>query len=234
MIVYSMFDGSGYAVKQFADEGHKCFCFNYDGANHGNYEGVKIIHPNIEYVNVWIDEHFEVMFSPQLNQYPAPDLILAFPPCDHLANSGSRWWKKKAEIDPLFQVKAARTARIAANVADMYGCPYMIENPVGKLSTLWRKPDHIFEPYQYGAYLACFEAKHPAFPDIIPAFDAYPKKTCLWVGNGFKIPPFLPVEPESADNPGWAKTGGKSARTKMIRSLTPRGLAKAIWVFNNQ
>lgn len=62
-VVWSLYDGSGYAVKDWADAGYKCYCFNYDGANHGDYEGVKIIHPNIEYVNVWIDSHFLVMFS---------------------------------------------------------------------------------------------------------------------------------------------------------------------------
>ena len=234
MIVYSLFDGSGYAVKPLADAGHTCFCFNYDDADHGDYHDVKVIHHNIEYVNAWIDEHFEIMFSPQLNQYPYPDLILSFTPCTDLANSGSRWWKEKAKIDPDFQIKAARTARIAERIANYYNVPYMVENPVGRLSTLWRKPDHVFEPYQYGGYLCPHEAIHPAFPDVIPPYDAYPKKTCLWVGNGFKIPAFAPVEPVSKDNPGWAKTGGKSQRTKMIRSLTPRGLAKAICAFNEQ
>lgn len=78
-VVWSLYDGSGYAVKDWADAGYKCYCFNYDGANHGDYDGVKIIHPNIEYVNVWIDSHFLVMFSPELSVYPDPDIILGFP-----------------------------------------------------------------------------------------------------------------------------------------------------------
>lgn len=57
-VIWSLYDGSGYVVKDWADAGYKCYCFNYDGANHGDYDGVKIIHPNIEYVNVWIDSHF--------------------------------------------------------------------------------------------------------------------------------------------------------------------------------
>lgn len=40
-VVWSLYDGSGYAVKDWADAGYKCYCFNYDGANHGDYEGVK-------------------------------------------------------------------------------------------------------------------------------------------------------------------------------------------------
>lgn len=94
-VVWSLYDGSGYAVKDWAEAGYKCYCFNYDGANHGDYEGVKIIHPNIEYVNVWIDSHFLAMFSPELSSYPAPDIILGFPPCDDLAVSGARWFADK-------------------------------------------------------------------------------------------------------------------------------------------
>lgn len=64
------------------------------------------------------------------------------------------------------------------------------------------------------------------------ARDAYVKKTCLWVGNGFVMPSAAVVTADSGDNPGWAKLGGKSARTKTIRSLTPRGFAKAVYEAN--
>ena len=111
-VVWSLYDGSGYAVKDWADAGYKCYCFNYDGANHGDYDGVKIIHPNIEYVNVWIDSHFLVMFSPELSVYPDPDIILGFPPCDDLAVSGARWFVDKYRKDPCFQNKAARNAML--------------------------------------------------------------------------------------------------------------------------
>lgn len=114
-VVWSLYDGSGYAVKDWADAGYKCYCFNYDGANHGDYDGVKIIHPNIEYVNVWIDSHFLVMFSPELSVYPDPDIILGFPPCDNLAVSGARWFADKRKKDPDFQVKAAHNAKLVEN-----------------------------------------------------------------------------------------------------------------------
>ena len=111
--------------------------------------------------------------------------------------------------------------------------PYMIENPVSVLSSLWRKPDHVFHPCAYGGYLPEND-KHPVFPDIIPPRDAYSKKTCLWTGNGFVMPEPNQVLPEGDSNPGWAKLGGKSSRTKMIRSLTPRGFAKAVMLANQK
>ena len=58
----------------------------------------------------------------------------------------------------------------------------MLENPVGVLSSYWRKPDHTFDPCDYGGYLN-------------PAGDAYTKKTCLWTGGGFIMPKKKPVEP---------------------------------------
>lgn len=232
-LIFSLFDGSGKAVKDWADNGYKCICFNADGGDHGDYQSVRIQHENIEYVNVWIDERF--YHRARLEEWGIPDFIMAFPPCTDLANSGSRHWAKKRLENPSFQDEAADTCRIAADIADYFGVPYMIENPVGKLSTLWRKPDYTFHPCDYAGYLP-EDDKHPDFPDIIPARDRYFKKTCLWTGNGFVIPPralILPKE-EDKDNPGWAKTGGKSSRTKMIRSLTPRGFARAVFESNSK
>lgn len=230
-LVFSMFDGSGKAVFDWANAGYKCLCFNYDEADHGDYHSVRISHPNIEYVNVFINDAFTVRACSL--EWGRPDIVLAFPPCTNLANSGSRHWAKKRMENPKFQEEAADTCKIAATVADYFGVPYMIENPVGKLSTLWRKPDYIFHPCDYAGYLP-IDDKHPDFPEIIPARDRYFKKTCLWTGNGFVIPPRDVILPEEKDNPGWAKTGGKSARTKMIRSLTPRGLALAVFIHNSK
>lgn len=231
MLIFSLFDGSGFAALPWAEAGHKVICFNYDDADHGDYNDVRIEHENITYVNAWIDQDFEASACNHL--WGKPDFIIAFPPCTDLTNSGSRHWKAKAEKDPLFQVKAAETCKIAANIADWFGVPYAIENPVGKLSTLWRQPDYIFHPCAFGGYLP-EDDSHPYFPDIYPARDAYFKKTCLWTGNGFVMPDTKAIQPASKDNPGWAKCGGKSARTKMIRSLTPRGFAKAIMEFNSK
>ncbi|MGR3295991.1 MAG: DNA cytosine methyltransferase [Candidatus Bathyanammoxibius sp.] len=71
------------------------------------------------------------------------DMMIAFPPCTHLAVSGARWFKgKEAEqIDALVFVLtllAAPVPRIA------------LENPIGILSTRVRKPDQIIQPWQFG------------------------------------------------------------------------------------
>lgn len=226
MIVWSLFDGSGLMVQPWAEAGHTCYCFNYDGADHGNYArlGAKVEHENIRYIDAWINNKFDFGI--------APDIIFAFPPCTDLAVSGSRHFEAKRKKNSTFQVEAAITCKVAARLAKKYNVPYMIENPVSVLSSLWRKPDYVFNPNEYGGYLPGGDT-HPMFPDVIPARDAYVKKTCLWVGNGFIMPDVAVVAADSVDNPGWAKLGGKSARTKTIRSLTPRGFAKAVYEANH-
>ena len=113
------------------------------------------------------------------------------------------------------------------------GVPCLTENPVGVLSTMWRKPNFIFHPFEYGGYLPEND-KHPSFPYYIKARDAYPKKTCIWVNGGFVIPPLAPVPVDSGKSKQYRQLGGNSTRTKMIRSLTPRGFAKAVYQYNSK
>lgn len=229
-VIYSLFDGSGYMVKPWADAGYKCYCFNSTEGDHGGYEQVRIEHPNITYVECWIDTGFPLFVA--MAGLPLPGVVFSFPPCTDLTNAGSRHWAAKAEVNSRFQDEAAAVCRIAAEFADSLRVPYMIENPVGKLSSLWRKPDAIIQPFQFGGYLP-EDDEHPAFPDIIPARDGYQKTTCLWTGNGFVMPEVKAVPNNSRDNPGWKKLGGKSKRTKLIRSLTPRGFASAVMIANS-
>jgi site-specific DNA-cytosine methylase len=90
------------------------------------------------------------------------DLIVAFPPCTHLAASGARWWATKQEQ----QAAAIYFVRLLSRI----DCPRIaIENPVGKLSTAWRKPDQIIQPWQFG--------------------HGETKATCLWLKNLPKLKP---------------------------------------------
>jgi hypothetical protein len=84
------------------------------------------------------------------------DMIIAFPPCTHLACSGAKHFAKKRldgrqqeGIDFFMQFTDLPCPRVA------------IENPIGIMSTLYRKPDQIIQPYNFG--------------------DSYQKTTCLWL-----------------------------------------------------
>ena len=159
---------------------------------------------------------------------------MAFPVCTDMAVSGAAHFKRKAERDPEFQTKAVQYAKWCGELFDALGVPYFVENPVSVLATKWRKPDHSFHPYEYGGYINDDQAEHPRWPEYIAAKDAYPKKTCLWTGNGFVMPWTDPVQPEQGYSTQHKKLGGKSQRTKDIRSATPRGFAKAVYEFNSQ
>lgn len=73
------------------------------------------------------------------------DMIIAFPPCTHLAVSGARWFKEKIEDGR--QQAGIDFFMLFAN----HRCPKIcIENPKGIISTIWRKPDQIIQPWQFG------------------------------------------------------------------------------------
>lgn len=71
------------------------------------------------------------------------DLMVAHPPCTHLAVSGARWFKGKEKerweaIKFFMAIVEARIEKIC------------IENPVGIMSTVYRKPDQYIQPWEYG------------------------------------------------------------------------------------
>lgn len=118
---------------------------------------------------------------------------------------------------------------IARDVGEALGCPWVIENPVGAISKLWRKPDFIFHPWQYGGYLPIGDV-HPLYPKYILPRDAYPKKTCYWTGGGFTMPPQKPVIFPKGTSKQNNLLGGKSKLRSKVRSVSPRGIAKAIYL----
>jgi len=143
------------------------------------------------------------------------DMIIWFIPCTHIAVSGARWFKEK-RLDGR-QQKAIDFFMYAAN----YPCERMvIENPVGIMSTIWRKPNQIIQPWQFG---------HKRI-----------KKTCLWLKNLPVLKSTKIVEPEyqiykSKKNKSgyskydklWGKLGPNQNRRK-IRSKTFQGIATAM------
>lgn len=129
-----------------------------------------------------------------------------FPPCTNLAVSGSRWMREKG-IRGLIQALDVFDACV--RFAESCEAPYYIENPVSTISTYYRKPDYTFHPYEYG--------------------DPWLKKTCLWTGGGFVMPPKAPVEPIEGQKI-WRMP--PSEDRAILRSKTPAGFAKAVFQAN--
>ena len=233
-IVLSLYDYTGEALRPWAEAGYKCYAFDiqHDDSTRWDFKGggsVEFRHAdlhNIETIYALRDEFNGkgVVFG------------MGFPVCTDLAVSGAAHFKRKAEIDPDFQRKASMYARWCGELFNVLGVPYFVENPVSRLATLWRKPDYSFHPYEYGGYIPEAEAEHPKWPEYIPPRDAYKKKTCLWTGLGFKMPEPKAVECSAYYGNGYSKPmmklGGKSMKTKNIRSATPRGFARAVFETN--
>ena len=243
--VISLFDLTGEAVKPWAKAGYDCYIFDAqhpDGitfsakglACYGSREnaGSLLINTVGGDASTWAEPIARIM------EVYDVQMIYGFPPCTDLAISGAGWFKAKAEANPNYLAEAMALVYLVRDIGEQYNVPYMIENPVSVISTQYRKPDYMFNPCDYGQYLP--EDDTSPYPDIIPARDAYTKKTCLWTGNGFVMPEARGVEPEKfQDRNGlnysgahW-KLGGKSLRTKNIRSATPRGFAKAVFLANS-
>lgn len=135
------------------------------------------------------------------------DLMIAHPPCTHLAVSGARWFHQK-------QAEQAEALDFVRLLLDAPIPKIALENPVGVISTYIRKPDQIIQPYMFG---------HNAT-----------KTTCLWLKN---LPPLIPthivgkgerhITKSGRSLPKWYNLPPSSDRWK-IRSGTFPGIARAM------
>jgi site-specific DNA-cytosine methylase len=90
------------------------------------------------------------------------DLMIAHPPCTHLAVSGARWWPTK-EVEQAEAIEFVRRL-LAAPIPRI-----AIENPIGIISSAIRKPDQIIQPWQFG--------------------HGEVKATCWWLKNLYPLQP---------------------------------------------
>lgn len=233
-MVISLYDYTGEALKPWAEAGYTCYAFDIQHSKDKPKMDTFIESGGLisyEHMDLWNIDNIDRL----QNLFEGRNVVfgMAFPVCTDMAVSGAAHFKRKAEANPSFQDEAVSYAVWCARLFNSLGVPYFIENPVSVLATKWRKPDYSFHPYEYGGYIPDDQATHPVWPDYIAPKDAYPKKTCLWTGNGFTMPWTDPVEPEQGHSRQHLKLGGKSMKTKNIRSATPRGFAQAVYEFNS-
>lgn len=213
--VLCLFDKSGIMGQPWASEGHKVTCVDW-AVDEGIRNGIHFIRRDLRDIQGLFDH---------LDGEP-PSIVFSFPDCTDLAVSGAAHFARKKEKDPLFQVKAIELFCTGEVTAKRYGAPSFTENPVSVAATLYRRPEAYFHPYEFGGYLPEDDV-HPFWPEYIAPRDAYPKKTGAWCLNGYTLPPKIPVPVPRGYSTQHTKLGGKSERTKDIRSMTPRGFALA-------
>lgn len=204
-----LFDYSGIMAEPWLNGGYECWCIDIQHPLAYDTNGVTR-HDNLNFVHADLSVPWLPPFSKSEIAF-----VAAFPPCDHLAVSGARWFKGKG-LRKL--AKSIELFASAMEFCEWSGAPYLIENPVSAISSHWRKPDHYFHPHQYTAYC----------PD-----DNYTKKTCLWVGGGFVMPEhnILSGVGEPDDRIHKAPPG---ADRQNFRSATPKGFAYAVYEANSQ
>lgn len=145
------------------------------------------------------------------------DMIIAFPPCTDLAVSGARHFAKKRADG-----RQQRSIEFFMRFVNV-NCPKVaIENPVGIMSSHYRKPDQIIQPYQFG--------------------DHARKSTCLWLKGLPKLEPTDIVDPGEIMRGGFSvgasanyarDENGKiipwnDPRTAKMRSKTFPGIGRAM------
>ena len=148
------------------------------------------------------------------------DMIIAFPPCTYLTVTGNRWFNIEKYGDKAIQrhkdrQEAIKFFMLFANAAN---CDKIaIENPIGAMSTEYRKPDQIIQPFMFG--------------------DAYKKTTCLWLKGLKELEPTEVVDVcdfrtykckngKDAVFSDWINKGGKERQKN--RSKTFPGIARAM------
>lgn len=203
LAVISLCDLTGNFVRPWAEAGYSCWCV--DVAH-------QVRKPRTE-------GHIHFVYGDVRSWRPPEELhiafVAAFPPCTHVAVCGARDFPTKGGImlrDALETFEACRQA------AAWSGAPYLIENPVGVLASVPHigKPHHYFDPFEYAGWCAD---------------DNYSKKTALWSGNGFVMPPKRPA-PELGPPDNRIHTAPPSDDRADFRSATPMGFARAVFVAN--
>lgn len=145
------------------------------------------------------------------------DLIIAHPPCTYLTITGNKWMKPEFKDRFPDRHKQREDAIQFFMEFTKTNCPRVaIENPVGVISTAWRKADQYVHPYHFG--------------------DPHSKKTGLWLINLPKLVPTNVVEPQmyiykdGRRDPIWHVESLKlpPAERQRVRSKTFPGLADAM------
>lgn len=179
-------ESSGTVRRAFQERGHEAYSVDLlpadDGETtyHAQADAFEVIEAGVRARGAW-------------------DLIIAHPPCTALAVSGNRWHAgTQGRIDAACFV--LRMADLMSQAAHRWA----IENPVGALSTLWRRPDQYVQPWQFG--------------------HGETKKTGLWLRN---LPTLKPTNVvEGREQRVW-KMGPSPERWKE-RSKTYAGIAEAM------
>lgn len=210
--------------KAFRARGHEAYSCDIQECSGGHPEwhiqgdALKYINPSVYIQTGKSVIHFYTADGRFHEFYGKWDLLIAHPPCTFLTATGNRWFnvEKYGERAIVRAGERARAAEFFMEFVNARCEKICIENPVGFMSTQYRKPDQHIEPYFFG--------------------DPEKKKTALWLKGLPLLNPTNIVEPvivhckSGANEPRWHMETmklPKEERSK-ARSKTFPGIAKAM------
>ena len=214
----------------FRDRGHEAYSCDIQECSGGHPEWhilgdvLNFLNPDVLFPGELPGIQFFTMDN-EYHYFPGKwDMIIAHPPCTYLTVTGNRWFNVDRYGEKAIQRKKDREEAVKFFMRFVNAdCDRIaIENPVGYMSTHYRKPDCIIQPYEFG---------HPAR-----------KKTCLWLKN---LPSLIPTDVVDSGEilPGGYSVGASAnyatdengkilswndPRTAKIRSRTFPGIARAM------
>jgi site-specific DNA-cytosine methylase len=185
---------SGTVRNAFASRGHSVMSVDLLPASDGVQSGIHVVCDVLEFIK-WNGYKF--------------DLMIAHPPCTHLAVSGARWFKDKQE-------EQKNAIDFFLKLTQVQIPAWCIENPVSVMSTHYRKPDQRIQPWQHGHQMQ--------------------KTTCLWLKNLPLLQPTNVVDKGEFHTtksgkriPAWYNLPERKSRWQE-RSKTFEGIAQAMAV----
>jgi hypothetical protein len=207
MRVLSLFDLTGNMLKPWLEAGYECHLFDWQ-----HPKGIRRREDGMWTYGLDLEKPNMTIFQ----DYTDVSFISCFPPCTDLSVSGARWMKGKGLRALATSIEYFATS---TEVCELLEAPYMIENPRSTISTYWRAPDHSFHPCHYSGY--------------VHGDEMFTKETNLWVGNGFVMPPKQMIN-DLFDEPDrtYIHHQAPGPERANIRSATPMGFAKAVFLFN--
>lgn len=210
--------------KAFREKGHEAYSCDIIECSGGHPEwhiqgdALPLLNREDNGNNGWHDLYFSTMDGKD-HRIERWDMIIAFPPCTFLTVTGNRWFNVQKYGEKAIQRQKDREEAIEffMSFANADCERIAIENPVGVMSTAFRKPNQIIHPYMFG--------------------DPERKGTCLWLKGLPELKPTNIVAPniiaykngKGTDSPWHMNTMGlpKEERSKM-RSKTFPGIAEAM------
>lgn len=207
----------------FRKKGHEAYSCDIQECSGGHPEWhirqnvLEILNPNNDgYTEFYTEDYNFHIFSGKW------DLIIAHPPCTYLTVTGNRWFNVERYGEKAIQrgIDRERAVDFFMAFANADCEKIVIENPIGVMSTRWRKPDQVIQPWQYG---------HPTT-----------KATCLWLKGVNPLQPTNIVEIDTSDVYSYVAANGrikhdcrsrsrcKAAERSKHRSKTFQGIAQAM------